>query len=331
MKNLTEIIFERLSSGKTISGETLAKELHLTRQALNKHIQILRERKHEIKALPKIGYQLIRAGDSLRKENIAPHLKTKKLGQRILFYESIKSSQEIAKKMAEDPESEGTLITAEEQTSGRGRMGRTWSSGSGGIWFSLILRPKILPEAVITLPLIAAIAWVKVLKTVGISAQIKWPNDIGIATKKSPLRQRTQFLKIGGILTEMSAEINWLKWIVLGIGINVRNTLPKELARISAKLESLTKQDCNRAQLLSAFINALENDLEQFEKSGFAKFRADFLKFSYLQKNDICRFSIAGGKPFNAKFISIDPSGALELEHQDGSKVAYVSGEITLQ
>src|SRR5690606_22693461 len=199
MKN--KILEKLKNSGDFISGQEISKEFHMTRAAIWKYINILREEGYNIESVPSKGYRLSSLPDLLTYEEIKEYLNTDFIGRSVYYFDSIDSTNKKAKEIAID-ESEGAVLIAEEQTQGKGRMGRSWvSPKSKGIWMSIILKPDLEPMKVPKLTLIGAAAVHKALDNMGIKTQIKWPNDILINGKK-----------ICGILTEMSGELNMVNY-----------------------------------------------------------------------------------------------------------------------
>ena len=197
-----------------ISGEELSKQLGISRAAVLKHINILREEGYNIESVNRKGYRLIGSNDDLlNPQNIYHNLKTDFIGKNIIHLETVDSTNDYLKKIANEVE-EGTVVISEEQTRGKGRWGRQWESEANeGIWMSIILKPEVEPVKAPFITLIAGAAIVKSLNNLKVPAKIKWPNDIIINNKK-----------ISGILTELSAEIERINYVVVGIGMNVKNT-----------------------------------------------------------------------------------------------------------
>ena len=203
-----------------ISGENMSKELGVTRASIWKTIKKLKEEGYKIESSTKKGYKLIDSPNVITAPEVSEHIKTETLGKEIKYYSEIGSTNEEAKKLARDNAKEGTLVIADKQVSGKGRLGKVWDSPRGtGIWMSLILRPHIMPSEAGQLTLIAGLNMCEAIeKITGLKAEIKWPNDIIINSKK-----------VCGILTEMSAELEQIKYVIVGIGVNVNNShFPKD-------------------------------------------------------------------------------------------------------
>jgi len=236
-----------------ISGQEISRRLGVSRTAVWKHIRSLREGGYDIESHSKIGYRLIETPDRLYGHELESLLKGKVFGQKVIYREKVGSTNELAKEMAEKEAVSGTVVVAEEQTTGKGRMERVWYSPSGqGLWFSVILRPEISPVDASKLTLMCAVGVAKTIReTVGIPAGIKWPNDVLIGNRK-----------VSGILIEMNAEIDKINYLVVGIGVNVnldRAQVPGELSDIAVSLEEQNRLKVTRIQLLAALLNNLDS------------------------------------------------------------------------
>lgn len=251
----TKILQILRESEDYVSGQELCEMLGVSRTAVWKAIKQLREKGYEIGAVQNRGYWLEAVPDILSQQEIESQIKTKWLGHNVLYYDEIDSTNTEAKRRAEEGTPHGTLVVADMQNAGRGRRGRNWDSPHNqGIFFSILLRPQIEPVSAPMLTLVMAVAVARgIVKNTGLKAEIKWPNDVVVDGKK-----------VVGILTEMSAQVDYVNHIVIGTGINVhQESLPEELAEKATSLDiELKKQgktpDISRAQLL-------EEILEQFE------------------------------------------------------------------
>ena len=207
-------ILEILRAGgqEPVSGEELSRQLDVSRTAVWKHIQALKVEGYDIESVPKKGYVLKSAPDRLKPAEIITHLKTKWLGHSIHYCESVDSTNNVAKRLAEEGCDNGLVVVSEEQRGGKGRLSRGWFSPFAcGDWFSVVLKPPFLPQEASKCTLMAAVAVVKaVYKYSGVNAAIKWPNDILLNGRK-----------LVGILTEMSAEFGKINYNDIGTGINL--------------------------------------------------------------------------------------------------------------
>ncbi|MGL6106370.1 biotin--[acetyl-CoA-carboxylase] ligase [Romboutsia sp.] len=315
---IIEIILDQ--DGGFISGEELSKYIGISRAAIWKHIKILKEEGYNIESVNKKGYRLIEIPkDLLTYKNINHKLNAKIIGNKIIHFETIGSTNDYAKEIASN-EDEGTIIISEEQTNGRGRLGRQWYSKSyDGIWMSVILKPNIMPYEAPFITLIAGASIAKALKNLGVETLIKWPNDVILNDKK-----------ISGILTELSAEIERVNYIVLGIGINVKTMeFSQEISDIAT---SLYKENYKISR-----VDIVKNILEEFEK----------LYFKYVNENskeetlDICRkYSAIIGKEIYllknkskelVKCLDINKDGNLIVEKKNKTIQEIVSGEVSIR
>lgn len=315
---IIEIILNQ--GNEFISGEELSKQLGVSRAAIWKHIKSLRENGYNIESVNKKGYRLSeKPNDLLMPQNICHDLGTKFIGKNIIHFDTIESTNDYGKEIA-GKEIEGTVIISEEQTKGKGRLGRNWHSKSGeGIWMSMILKPNMTPYKAPFITLIAGASIVKSLNNLGIDATIKWPNDVIINGKK-----------LCGILTELSAEIERINHIVLGIGINVKTMdFSPEISEIAT---SLQKEGYNLSR-----VDIVKNILEEFEN----------LYIDYVENDSkdetikICRqysavigkdiYAIRGENKELVKCLDIDENGNLIVINSKGEKVEIMSGEISIR
>src|SRR3989338_3639134 len=241
-----------------ISGDQMAQRLGISRQALWKHIQELKDSGYDIQAVPHLGYQLNSSPDRLFSFEVKTGLQTKFIGRKIYYYESLGSTMDMALPLGIKGEPEGAIVLAEAQTKGRGRLGRQWVSPKyKGIYASIILRPKISPQAAPILTLLSAVSICEAIKEITqIEAQIKWPNDILINNKK-----------LGGILTELNAEMDEVRFVVIGIGLNVNND-KKNLVSGATSLKEQKKENVNRINLLQELLRKIEANYMLFQPRG---------------------------------------------------------------
>ena len=211
-----------------VSGQELCDQLGVSRTAVWKVINQLKDEGYEIESVNRKGYYLSKAPDVLSEADIASQMETKNFGRNVCYYNEVGSTNNQAKLLAEQGAVHGTLVVAEIQNAGKGRRGRGWSSPAGlGAWMSVIMRPEILPVHASMLTLLAGMAVTDAVKSLCIDCQIKWPNDIVIDGKK-----------ICGILTEMSTELEYINYVVTGIGINVHNReFPEGICDVATSLD----------------------------------------------------------------------------------------------
>ena len=317
-EKILEVILD--NEKEFISGEELSKKLGISRTAIWKHIRILRSQGYNIESVNKKGYRLVyEPTDLLNPQNIYRNLKTKFIGKNVLHFETIDSTNDYAKKIGNELR-DGSVIISEEQTKGKGRLGRVWESKAGeGIWMSIILKPNIIPNKAPFITLIAGASIVKALNILGVDAKIKWPNDITINNKK-----------LSGILTELSAEIERVNYIVVGIGMNVKDTDFEE--ELQDKATSLYKENYNVSR-----VDIVKEILCQFEK----------LYLDYIEKDDkkevldICRqysaiinkeiYVIKNDQKELVDCNGINEEGNLIIKNKDGNLEEIMSGEVSIR
>lgn len=304
-----------------VSGEDLAQKLNLSRTAIWNHVESLREAGYEIEAKPHIGYQLVSRPDRLIRDEIKARLKTQIMGQNIVSFEELDSTNDTATQLAEDGVQEGTCVIAESQRHGRGRLGRLWHSPKkSGIWCSLILRPKLAPTGASLLTLITALSVVRTIKKVcHLEAKIKWPNDVLLKGKK-----------VCGILSEMSSEPDQIRFVVLGVGINVnqeQNEFPKELQKSATSLLAQSGKRISRIDFLCAFLTELEKltfSLHQDSKKILNEVKSNCDTLNRHVEIKIGEQLVTG------RALDLDFDGALLLRQANGHVEKVYSGDLQL-
>lgn len=315
-------ILERLRQGATVSGEELGRTIGISRTAVWKHISELKRQGYVIDSVPGRGYSFVRAPDAMLPEEIASGLKTHVMGRRMVCKSETPSTQALAKALAAQGAAEGTIVVAETQSGGRGRVGRAWSSPRGGIYFSVILRPDIKPGEALRLPLVAGIAVAQAIKReTDLEPRLKWPNDILIDSKK-----------VGGILTEMSAEMDRLDWVIIGIGLNVntlRGSFPHEVEESATSLMEAGGKEIPRIKLLQGILAEFESLYGSLAESGVEPLR---LRWKALS-NTIGRHVVVTLPSGQIKGLAedIDSDGALILKLGNGALERIVAGSIKLR
>lgn len=305
-----------------LSGEDIGRELSITRAAVWKGIKKLREEGYEIEAVTNRGYRLTNPETMYNKRELEQGLKTKTMGQSIYFYEETDTTNNRARELALEGASEGTLVVAEKQTAGRGRRGKVWESPLGtGIWMSLVLRPQIAPAEASVLTLLCGLATAEAIEAeTGLSAGIKWPNDILINGKKAV-----------GILTEMDCEMSEVHFVIPGIGINVNTaSFPPEIAEIATSLYLECGKTVSRRRLVHRVLERLEEHYETFLRTGsFAAMLEDYRKHCITLGKEV---HVLGREPFFAEALDITPEGELLVRRADNGKEEVVfSGEVSIR
>src|SRR5271154_1167779 len=248
------------------SGSQLAEQLKISRAAVWSRIEELRKLDYDIGASPHLGYRLVSSPDTLHADDLLARLgKTKIIGRDIQVFEQTTSTNDVIEKFARDGVKEGVVVFAESQTRGRGRLGRKWiSPAHKGLWFSILLRPDLRPQETTQLTVASATALRRAIQAeTGLKPEIKWPNDILIGGKK-----------VAGILTELSAELDKVRYVILGIGIDVNldaGEFPAELKKIATSLKIEAGEMISRAELATAILRALDED---YSRIGGGKFPA---------------------------------------------------------
>lgn len=304
-----------------ISGEKISKIFEVSRSYIWKCINSLREEGYEIESIQNKGYRLKSSPDRLSYVEIKSYLDTDFIARELDYFDSIDSTNNYAKSIARDVE-EGRIVVAEEQTGGRGRLGRSWSSTKyKGIYFSLILKPGMAPSEVARLTLVASSAVVLALDEMGIHSLIKWPNDIIVNGKK-----------VCGILTEMSAELNHIDYIIMGVGINVNNSLDSFGEEVRYKATSLSEEESrtiNRQELLGRILNNFERLYKKFLDGDFGPSLEIARERSILIDRE---FRLVDGDRVENVFVKdIDDRGELVVIGEDGRERRVYSGEISIR
>lgn len=307
-------------NGGYLSGEALSEQLDISRVAVWKAITALREQGYEIDSVTGKGYRLVSCPDILTEEAIRSGL-TGSLVTRIYTMESVDSTNNEAKRRAQEGAPHGSVFVAEEQTGGKGRLGRVWKSPpKTGLWFTLLLRPNATPEQVTNLTLLAGLAVSRAIHALtSLPAQIKWPNDVVIEGKK-----------VCGILTEMAAEMESVEYVIPGIGVNVNTeSFPEDIAWKATSLYLSTGKKWSRATVLQAILREMEELLHRQEEKGTGAVLAEY--------RENC---VTIGKPVSTQRGNIRLSGIAEditdtgeliVRQSNGSELIINSGEVSVQ
>ncbi|MFC3884221.1 biotin--[acetyl-CoA-carboxylase] ligase [Bacillus songklensis] len=251
------------SEDEYVSGQKISDMLGCSRTAVWKHIEDLRKEGYELEAVRKKGYRIVQKPNKVSETELRLGLHTDRIGQSIHYEETVDSTQKIAHRLAQEGAKEGTVVVAEEQIAGRGRLDRVWYSPKHtGVWMSIILRPPLPPQRAPQLTLLTAVAVVQAIQEVtGISPDIKWPNDVLINGKKAV-----------GILTEMQADADRIHSVIIGIGINVNQNsghFDSAIQDIATSLKIESGEDINRALLMQTIFAKLEQLYDEYLTNGF--------------------------------------------------------------
>ncbi|RXJ03977.1 biotin--[acetyl-CoA-carboxylase] ligase [Anaerobacillus alkaliphilus] len=304
--------------GNFVSGEAISQHLGCSRTAVWKHIEELRKAGYKLEAAPRKGYRIIHQPNLLTENEIKAGLKTNYIGKHVVYEKSVSSTQEIAHRLAREKVAEGTIVVADEQVGGKGRLGRAWFSPIGtGIWMSMILKPKIPPQRAPQLTLLAAVAVIRgIHAATGLHCDIKWPNDILLKGKK-----------LVGILTEMQADPDQIHSVIIGIGINVnQKNFPDEIKEIATSLSLEKGEDVNRALVMQSIMAEFEQLYELFLKDGFLPIKQMWEAHATTIGRRITARTVSGAIEGFAKGITED--GVLLLEDDFGTIHKIYSADI---
>ncbi|WP_297634447.1 biotin--[acetyl-CoA-carboxylase] ligase [uncultured Clostridium sp.] len=307
-------------SNEYISGEFLSSQLNISRNAIWKHINALKQEGYEIDSIRNKGYKLLKTPNIISTQTLTPFLTTNFIGRNLFALETVDSTNLYAKTLCKTHPVDGACIVSKIQTAGSGRFNRNWVSPIGGIWNSIILTPEINPIEAPKITLIAAVAMHNTLKDFNILTQIKWPNDLYLNGKK-----------ICGILTTMNCDMDTINYLIVGLGLNVN--IPKEYFSHNnlfeaTSLKSETGIEYNLADILGHFYN---------------NFEALYLKFiSNLDLSDVVfilkenlfiktrdAYLITINKKEKVHFLDINANGELVIQDSSGNIRPVLSGEIT--
>lgn len=319
-KQLLKIFSEQ--DGQFVSGQLICEKLGCSRTAVWKHIEELRKDGFELEAVKRKGYRIVKKPDKISGNEIQLGLQTKFLGREVHYEESVASTQKIAHKLAYDGICEGTIVVAEEQISGRGRLDRLWFSPKfTGIWFSVILKPNIPPQQAPQLTLLAAVSVVRGIKTAtGLQCSIKWPNDILINGKKTV-----------GVLTELQAEADRINAVIIGIGINVNQQLehfPENLRDIATSIAIEKGEILNRSSILQAILKEMEELYIDYLENGFRIVKLLWESYAVSIGKNITARMLTG--TIEGKALGITDDGVLLLEDSEGVIHQIYSADIEM-
>lgn len=306
-----------------ISGEEIANRLGVSRTAVWKHIKELREAGYEIVSHSRSGYSLREAPDVLLPNEIKHGLQTMQIGKNIVYKESMDSTNSQAKRLAAEGAPEGTIVVAEEQGTGRGRLERKFFSPKGkGIWYSVILRPEFMPQEAPKCTLMAAVAVAMAMERFGLKAGIKWPNDILYEGKK-----------LVGILTEMNAEMDRINYIVIGTGINVNimpEDFPADIRQVATSLAIMKGEKLPRVKFFQAVLESMETLYQTVKTGGFKPVMQAWKKYAITLGQEVNVIGIGKNASFSGIAADIDEDGALLVDTADGRR-RVLAGDVSIR
>ena len=310
----------RSSRSGFVSGEELARTCGISRTMVWKHIKSLEREGFTITAVPSQGYKITSLPDILRLGDIKRGLKTRIIGKAIHLLAEVASTNTLAMEMAAKGTPEGTVVIAETQTGGKGRLGRKWISPRGNLYLSVVLRPNIPMHKAPLITLMGAVAVASAIRTTcGFEAGIKWPNDILIAGRK-----------VSGLLTEMSAEQDRIRHIVLGIGVDVNmdlGALPPEVRSFTTTLAAEAEAVIDRTSLLQQLLRDLEGWYEKFLANDAAVLE-EWKKLNLTIGNRV--YVSGAGETLKGLAQGVDNEGRLIVRRDDGTLHTVAAGDVTI-
>jgi len=303
-----------------VSGEAISRHLQLTRTAVWKRVKILRGLGYVIEALPRLGYRLTQSPDLLLPSEIIPLLRTKWMGKKIHYFNTIDSTNSTAYQLALKGAKEGEVVIAESQEKGRGRLGRQWVSPPFlNLYLSVILRPKIPPHQATLITLMAAVATADAIKKyTRLTPSIKWPNDL-------LLRKR----KVAGLLNEIHSETDRIHFVILGMGINLNmdeEGFPKEIRARATSLKRETGRPVSRKAFVSLLLEELERWYGIFLRDGGSPLLKAWKARAQIEGKRVRVRSF--GEVLTGRAVDVDSDGALILMMGDGKRKRVVAGDI---
>ena len=305
-----------------LSGQQLCDKFQVSRTAIWKVINQLKDEGYEIEAVRNKGYRIIESPDRLSADEIKSYLETKWAAGCLEYYTEVDSTNTRVKVMGEEGAPHGTLVVAEQQNAGKGRRGRNWSSPAGSsLYMSILLKPEFAPSQAPMLTLLMAYsAAVALREKTQAEIGIKWPNDLVLNKKK-----------ICGILTEMSAEIDYINYVVIGVGINVNTeTFPEEIAHTATSLRLETGRILKRAELIAAIMAKFEEYYDKFCKAGNLSPIIEGYNDILVNTGHRVRV-LEPGHEYDAMSLGINEMGELQVEREDGSRESVFAGEVSVR
>jgi BirA family biotin operon repressor/biotin-[acetyl-CoA-carboxylase] ligase len=313
----------RATGDGAVSGAELSQKLRVSRAAIWARIEDLRSLGYDIEASPHRGYRLLSAPDVLHADDLISRLgKTKVIGRDIRVFQETTSTNDVIEKLARDGVKEGVVVFADSQTRGRGRLGRKWMSpAKRGLWFSVLLRPDLRPQDATRLTVASATALRRAIESqTGLKAEIKWPNDILIQGKK-----------VAGILTELSAELDQVKYVILGIGVDVNlspGDFPAELRKLATSLKAELGKPVSRPELAVTILRELDHDYRRITSGQFAAVANEWEEHcTTIGQAVVIR---TGNRQIRGRAESLGEDGALLLRTEHGHLERIVGGDVAL-
>ena len=315
-------LLEMLAAEEFVSGEELSRRLGVTRAAVWKRMESLREQGYVIESAGKKGYHLVQPEDSLLPVFVKKGLATLWAGQPPMIYaQSMTSTNIVLKQAAENGAAHGTVALCEEQTAGRGRRGRGWVSPMGqGLWVSLLIRPALVPGMAQLITFTAALAMAEAVEdTTGLDIRIKWPNDLVLQGKK-----------VCGILLELSGDAEAISYVVVGSGLNVGiEAYPPELQDSAFSLQAALGRPVERAPILRAYLAAMERHMDSLTRKGLPGILPAYESKSCTLNQPVR--VLGSGEEFAGTATGLDENGALLVRMEDGTTRRVLAGDVSVR
>lgn len=317
----TEILKLLRERGDYISGQELCNKFGVSRTAVWKVINQLKEEGYGIEAVQNKGYRLKVNPDVLSASELKSRIQNKWAGKNIYYYEETGSTNTDAKRFGEEGAAHGTVVVADKQNAGKGRRGRAWQSPEGkDIYFTILLRPEFVPDKASGLTLVMALSVAQAIESCGLEAGIKWPNDVVLNGKK-----------ICGILTEMNVETDYIQYVVIGVGINVNlDVMPEEIKETATSILLESGKKMARAKLLQDVLERFEENYERYEKDlSLANMMEEYNGYLVNRNRQVRVLDPKGEYEGTAR--GINEYGELLVETGDGQTVAVYAGEVSVR
>lgn len=313
----------RSRDGGVVSGEELSRALAVSRTAVWKHIKALKGLGYRIEAVPSRGYRLVSTPDILTPAELSAGLHVARIGTSLVCMGETDSTNTLAYRLAEEGAAEGTVVIADTQSRGKGRLGRQWESPAGvNLYCSIILRPPIMPLHAPQLTFLSAVAVAEAIeRSAGLAPVIKWPNDVLV-----------NGFKVAGMLNEMSAETERVEFLVLGIGVNInmqRDQFPADLRHPASSLAIEAGREVRRLSFARALLESLDAHYARYLAEGYGPLRQAWLDRSAVMGR---RVRVSGQQGDTRGTVEgIDEIGALLLRTADGTLERVLAGDVTIE
>lgn len=318
----SEILAALRESRDYVSGQELCEKLQVSRTAIWKKIKELQGEGYEIEAVPNRGYRIVGCPDIIAAEEVESRLKSKWAGHPVKYFDEITSTNQYAKRIGEEGAPEGTLVVADEQTQGKGRSGRVWSTPHGtAIAMTLLIRPKLPPASISMVTLVMGLAVARACRELyHLPVGIKWPNDVVIHGKK-----------LCGILTELSAEMMSVNYVVIGTGINVNvKEFPEEIQKTATSIALELGHETGRAELIASCMEYFEVYYEKFIQAGDLSPLMEEYNELLLNRDQKVRV-LEPGREYTGTALGINQNGELLVVREDGTRTAVYAGEVSVR